>query len=218
MALPIDLPGKIICVGMNYRDHAAESGLEVPERPMLFAKWPNSLIGPGEPILIPRGIEEVDYEAELAVVIGRRVRDVAAEQALDAVAGYICLNDVSSRREQFADGQWTRAKSFDTFTPVGPRVVPADEIDDPQRLAIRCSVNGRTLQDSSTAEMVFSVAELVAYASAGITVEPGDVIATGTPFGVGFTRQPPVFLGDGDEVTVEIEGIGALTNPVRKEG
>ena len=215
MALPIDRPGKIICVGMNYRDHAAESGLEVPERPMLFAKWPNSLIGPGDPIVIPRGIEEVDYEAELGVVIGRRVRDVAASDALDAVAGYVCLNDVSSRREQFADGQWTRAKSFDTFTPVGPRLVPAGEIDDPQRLAIRCSVNGRTLQDSSTAEMVFSVAELVAYASEGITLEPGDLLATGTPFGVGFTREPPVFLGDGDEVTVEIEGLGKLTNPVR---
>ena len=218
MALPIDRPGKIICVGMNYRDHAAESGLEVPERPMLFAKWPNSLIGPGDPIVIPRGIEEVDYEAELGVVIGRRVRDVAASDALDAVAGYICLNDVSSRREQFADGQWTRAKSFDTFTPVGPRLVPAGGIDDPQRLAIRCSVNARTLQDSSTAEMVFSVAELVAYASEGITLEPGDLLATGTPFGVGFTREPPVFLGDGDEVTVEIEGLGKLTNPVRKEG
>jgi acylpyruvate hydrolase len=215
MAVPINRPGKIIAVGMNYRDHAAESGLEVPERPMLFAKWPSSLIGPGEAIVIPPLSDEIDYEAELAVVIGSRVRDLAPEDALDAVAGYVCLNDVSARDLQFQDKQWTRAKSFDTFTPVGPRLVPAREIPDPQTLGIRCLVNGEALQDSSTAEMVFSVAEIVAYASRSLTLEPGDVIATGTPAGVGFTRDPPVFLRPGDQVTVEIERVGAITNPVR---
>jgi 2-keto-4-pentenoate hydratase/2-oxohepta-3-ene-1,7-dioic acid hydratase in catechol pathway len=215
VTLPIDRPGKIVCVGMNYRDHAAESGLEVPDRPVLFAKWPNSLIGPGEPILLPAGFDQVDYEAELGVVIGRRARAVAVADALEAVAGYVCVNDVSARDLQFADGQWTRAKSLDTFCPVGPRLTPAAEIPDPQQLRIRCLVNGEALQDSSTEHMVFSVAGLVAFISEGITLEPGDLIATGTPAGVGFTREPPVFLRPGDEVTVEIEGIGALTNPVR---
>jgi 2-keto-4-pentenoate hydratase/2-oxohepta-3-ene-1,7-dioic acid hydratase in catechol pathway len=214
VALPFEV-GKIICAGMNYRDHAEEAGLDVPERPVLFAKWPNALVGPGDPIVIPSFTNEVDYEAELGVVIGRRTRDVEPEEALGAVAGFTCVNDVSARDLQFQDGQWTRAKSFDTFCPVGPRLVPAAEIPDPQALRIRCLVNGEALQDSSTAHMVFSVAELVAYASRGMTLEPGDLIATGTPAGVGFTREPPVFLRPGDEVTVEIEGIGALTNPVQ---
>jgi 2-keto-4-pentenoate hydratase/2-oxohepta-3-ene-1,7-dioic acid hydratase in catechol pathway len=216
-ALPFDRPEKIICVGMNYRDHAAEAGLEVPDKPVLFAKWPNSLLGPGEPIVIPPWVEEVDYEAELGVVIGKRARRLSPEEAFEAVAGYVCVNDVSARKLQFEDGQWTRAKSLDTFTPVGPRLVPAVEIDAPQRLRIRCLVNGELLQDSSTAEMVFGVAELVSYISEGITLEPGDLIATGTPAGVGFTRKPPIFLQSGDEVTVEIERIGRLTNPVREE-
>ena len=215
MTLPIQRPSKIVCVGMNYRDHAAEAGLDVPERPMLFAKWPSSLAGSGDAIVIPPLSEQIDYEAELAVVIGSRVRDVPVADALGSVAGYLCLNDVSARDLQFQDRQWTRAKSFDTFTPVGPRLVPREEVPDPQRLAIRCLVNGEALQDSSTAEMLFSVAEIIAFASGGITLEPGDLIATGTPAGVGFTREPPVFLRPGDEVTVEIEGIGALTNPVR---
>ncbi|HXV32644.1 MAG TPA: fumarylacetoacetate hydrolase family protein [Gaiellaceae bacterium] len=210
-------PGKIIAAGMNYRDHAAEAGLEVPERPILFAIWPSSVIGPGEAIVLPSVSTEIDYEAELGVVIGERARDVPVEQALDVVAGYTCYNDVSARDVQFADGQWTRAKSFDTFSPLGPRVAPASEIPDPQALRIRCILNGETLQDSSTSEMVFSVAELVAYVSRGITLEPGDLLVTGTPAGVGFTRTPPIFLRAGDEVTVEIEGIGALTNPVRAE-
>jgi 5-carboxymethyl-2-hydroxymuconate isomerase len=200
---------------MNYRDHAAEAGLEVPERPVLFAKWPNALIGPGDPIVVPDFTTQVDYEAELGVVIGLRARDVDAASALEAVAGYVCVNDVSARDVQFADGQWTRAKSLDTFCPVGPRLVPAEEVPDPQALRIRCLVNGEVLQDSSTAQMVFGVAEIVAHASRGLTLEPGDLIATGTPAGVGFTREPPVFLRPGDEVTVEIEGVGTLTNPVR---
>jgi 2,4-diketo-3-deoxy-L-fuconate hydrolase len=217
MTLPIERPGKIVCVGMNYRDHAAESGLDVPARPVLFAKWPNGLIGPGEPIVLPPGCDEVDYEAELGVVIGARARGLEAGEALGAVAGYVCVNDVSARDLQFQDGQWTRAKSLDTFCPVGPRLATTDEVPDPQRLRIRCLVNGEALQDSSTEHMVFSVAELVAFISEAITLEPGDLIATGTPAGVGFTREPPIFLRPGDEVTVEIEGIGALTNPVRRE-
>jgi 2,4-diketo-3-deoxy-L-fuconate hydrolase len=215
--LPLDRPGKIVGVGMNYRDHAAEAGLDVPERPVLFGLWPSSLVGPGEPIVIPPISSQVDFEAELGVVIGERARDVTVARALDVVAGYTCFNDVSARDLQFEDGQWSRAKSLDTFSPVGPRVVPTSEIPDPQSLSIRCLVNGVALQDSTTAEMVFSVAELVASISRGITLEPGDLIATGTPSGVGFTRTPPVFLRAGDEVTVEIEGIGALTNPVTAE-
>jgi 2-keto-4-pentenoate hydratase/2-oxohepta-3-ene-1,7-dioic acid hydratase in catechol pathway len=215
MAFPIARPSKIICAGLNYRDHADETGIAVPRQPVLFAKWPNSLIGPGDPIVLPPFTAEVDYEAELAVVIGRRLRDVSAEHALDAVSGVTCLNDVSARDLQFADGgQWTVGKSLDTFCPVGPRVVPLEEIGDPQRLGIRCVINGEVLQESNTANMIFSIAELIAFASRGTELEPGDLIATGTPAGVGFTRNPPRFLSAGDEVTVELDGVGTLTNPV----
>jgi len=218
VALPIERPQKIVCVGLNYRDHAEEQGTELPSAPLLFAKWPNALIGPGEPIVIPPVTQKVDYEAELGVVIGKRVRGVSAENALEAVRGYICVNDVSARDLQFSDGQWVRGKSLDTFCPVGPEVVPADEVPDPQALSIRAIVNGEVLQDSSTANMIFSVAEIVAHVSAAITSEPGDLIATGTPAGVGVFREPQVLLQPGDEVTIEIEQIGALTNPVRAEG
>ena len=217
MPLSIDRPGKIICVGLNYKDHAAEQGTDLPTAPLLFAKWPNTLIGPGEPIVIPPEAEQVDYEAELGVVIGSRVRRASEAKALDAVRGYVCVNDVSARDLQFADGQWTRGKSPDTFCPVGPRLVPREEVPDPQALAIRCLVNGEVLQDSSTAQMVFSVAEIIAYVSRTITLEPGDLIATGTPAGVGVFRDPKVLLQDGDEVTVEVEGLGTLTNPVQQE-
>jgi len=213
--LPFKRPGKIVCVGLNYRDHAEESGMEIPKWPLLFAKWPSSVIGPGSPIVLPHQAKEVDWEAELGVVIGRRAQRVPQAEALDHVAGYCCANEVSARDIQFADGQWTRGKSFDTFCPVGPRLVPAEEVGDPQALGIRCLVNGDALQDSSTAEMVFGVSELIAFASQAITLEPGDLIATGTPAGVGFVRPEPVFLNDGDEVTVEIDGLGSLTNPVR---
>jgi 2-keto-4-pentenoate hydratase/2-oxohepta-3-ene-1,7-dioic acid hydratase in catechol pathway len=215
--LSIDRPGKIICVGLNYRDHAEETGAEPPAAPLLFAKWGNTLIGDGDAIVLPPESSQVDYEAELGVVIGRTARRVAERDALDAVRGYICVNDVSARDLQFGDGQWTRGKSPDTFCPVGPRLVPREEVPDPQALAIRCRVNGRTLQDSSTANMIFSVAEIIAHISRTITLEPGDLIATGTPAGVGIARDPQVLLQDGDEVTVEIEGLGALTNPVHKE-
>jgi 2-keto-4-pentenoate hydratase/2-oxohepta-3-ene-1,7-dioic acid hydratase in catechol pathway len=212
--LPIERPGKIVCVGLNYRDHAEEQGTPLPEAPLLFAKWQNTLIGPGEPIVIPPIVTKCDYEAELGVVIGARVRDASAENALDAVAGYICVNDVSARDLQFADGQWTRGKSPDTFCPVGPRLVPRDEIPDPQQLSIRAVLNGETMQESSTSNMVFGVAELIAYITRTITLEPGDLIATGTPAGVGAFRTPPVFMQPGDEITIEIEGLGSLTNPV----
>jgi 2-keto-4-pentenoate hydratase/2-oxohepta-3-ene-1,7-dioic acid hydratase in catechol pathway len=216
-SLPIDVPGKIICVGLNYRDHAEEQGVALPERPLLFSKWANTLIGPGEAIVIPPVTTQVDYEAELGVVIGARVRRVSAGNALEAVRGYVCVNDVSARDLQFSDGQWVRGKSVDTFCPVGPRLVPASEIPDPQALGIRAILNGRVLQDSNTRNMVFGVAEIIAFVSQSVTLEPGDLIATGTPAGVGIFRDPKVLLADGDEITIEIDGIGALTNPVRAE-
>jgi 2-keto-4-pentenoate hydratase/2-oxohepta-3-ene-1,7-dioic acid hydratase in catechol pathway len=215
MALPIERPSKIVCVGLNYRDHAEEQGAPLPERPILFAKWPNTLIGPGEPIVIPEIASQVDYEAELGVVIGSRVRGVSRENALEAVRGYLCLNDVSARDLQFADKQWTRGKSPDTFCPVGPELVPAADVPDPQQLGIRAILNGNVMQDSSTANMVFGVAELIAFISQAITLEPGDLIATGTPAGVGAFRDPAVFMHPGDEITIEIDGLGVLTNPVR---
>ena len=214
--LPIDRPSKILCVGLNYRDHASESQMEVPPAPLLFAKWPNALVGNGETIVLPSQAQEVDYEAELGVVIGRGGRGISADDALDHVAGYICANDVSSRAVQFADGQWTRGKSFDTFCPIGPELVPASDIADPQALRIRCVVNGETLQDATTADMIFRIADVIAYVSDGIELVAGDLILTGTPPGVGFARTPPIYLEDGDEVTVEIDGVGRLTNPVRR--
>jgi len=215
--LPFARPSKIVCVGLNYRDHAEESGMELPTRPLLFAKWPSSLIGPGEPIVLPEQASEVvDYEAELGVLIGKRAQNVTVAEALDYVAGYCCANEVSARDIQFADGQWTRGKSFDTFGPVGP-IVPADQVLDPQALGIRCLLNGEAVQDSSTAQMVFTVAEVIAFISDGITLEPGDLILTGTPAGVGLGRKPPVYLADGDMVTVEIDKVGSLTNPVQRK-
>jgi 2-keto-4-pentenoate hydratase/2-oxohepta-3-ene-1,7-dioic acid hydratase in catechol pathway len=212
--LPIERPQKVVCVGLNYRDHAEEQGVDLPERPLLFAKWPNTLIGPGEPIVIPQITERVDYEAELGVVIGSGARGVSVENALEAVAGYLCANDVTARDLQFGDVQWTRGKSLDTFCPVGPALVPAAEIADPQALRIRAILNGEVMQDSTTANMVFGVAEIIAFVSEAITLEPGDLILTGTPAGVGVFRDPPVLLQAGDEITVEIDGVGALTNPV----
>jgi len=215
--LPIERPPKIVCIGLNYSDHAEEQGVDLPERPLLFAKWPNTLIGPGEPIVIPPITSKVDYEAELGVVIGSRVRGVSVENALEAVAGYLCVNDVSGRDLQFADGQWVRGKSLDTFCPVGPALVPASEIPDPQALGIRAILNGEVMQESTTRNMVFGVAAIVAFVSQAISLEPGDLIATGTPAGVGVFRDPQVFLAPGDEITIEIDGIGALTNPVVAE-
>jgi len=213
-ALPFDRPGKIICVGLNYRDHAEESGMEIPKWPLLFAKWPSSVIGPGSPIVLPHQATQVDWEAELGVVIGKRAQRVPEAEALDYVAGYCCANEVSARDIQFADGQWTRGKSFDTFCPVGA-LTPATEVPDPQALGIRCLLNGNVMQSSSTDQMVFTVAEVIAFVSDGITLEPGDLILTGTPPGVGLGQKPPLYLKDGDEVTVEIDGLAPLTNPVQ---
>lgn len=211
--LPIEFPGKIVCVGLNYRDHAEEQGAELPVEPLLFAKWPNSLIGPGDPIVIPSTVTQADFEAELGVVMGERVRGVSKENALEAVRGYVCANDVSARDLQFADRQWTRGKSVDTFGPVGP-LVSADEIPDPHALRIRTIVSGEVLQDSTTANLIFGVDEVIAHITKTITLEPGDLILTGTPAGVGVFRDPQRFLRPGDEVTIEIERIGSLTNPV----
>jgi len=214
MALPIERPGKIVCVGLNYRDHAAETGQQAPERPMLFAKWPTALIGPGDPIRVPPISDKIDWEAELGVLIGRGGRGISVDDALDHVSAYMCVNDVTARDLQRADGQFSRAKSLDTFCPVSAPVT-ADAVSDPQALRIRCLVNGEVMQDASTSDMIFPVAELIAFVSEAITLEPGDLLATGTPPGVGFGRTPPLFLRPGDEVTVEIDGVGTLTNPVR---
>jgi 2-keto-4-pentenoate hydratase/2-oxohepta-3-ene-1,7-dioic acid hydratase in catechol pathway len=211
--LPIERPGKIVCVGLNYRDHAEEQGVELPKEPLLFAKWPNALVGPGDPIVIPPIVAKADYEAELGVVVGSRVKGVSKENALEAVRGYVCANDVSARDLQFADGQWTRGKSPDTFCPVGP-LVPASEIPDPHALRIRAIVSGEVLQDSTTANLIFGVDELVSFASQTMTLEPGDLVLTGTPAGVGVFRDPQRLLRPGDEVTIEIEHVGTLTNPV----
>ncbi len=215
---PIAHSGKVIGIGLNYEDHAAETGADIPEKPIVFAKYPNTITGPGDPIRIPKITEQADYEAELAVVIGRSARHVEAENALDYVFGYMNANDVSSRDLQFSEGgQWTRSKSIDTFAPIGPYLVTKDEIEDPQNLSVKCTLNGEVMQDGTTEKMIFSVAEIVAFLSTGMTLEPGDIILTGTPPGVGVARDPQVFLKDGDEVTIEIEGLGALTNPVEAE-
>jgi 2,4-diketo-3-deoxy-L-fuconate hydrolase len=211
--LPIERPGKIVCVGLNYRDHAEEQGAELPTEPLLFAKWPSSLVGPGEAIVIPPIVTKADYEAELGVVIGERVKGVSKENAFEAVRGYVCANDVSARDLQFGDGQWTRGKSPDTFCPVGP-MTTRDDVSDPHALAIRATVSGEVLQDSTTANLIFGVDEVIAYASQTTTLEPGDLILTGTPAGVGVFRDPQRLLRPGDEVTIEIEGLQPLTNPV----
>ena len=235
LAQPAVRPGKIICVGLNYRDHVAEgAGREVPAWPLLFAKLPNAVIADGEAIVRPEGTHALDLEAELGVVIGRRARRVAEADAMDHVAGYVVVNDVSARDWQGSpsalapgqkgDGQWLRAKGSDTFLPMSARLVPADTIDPAAGLRIRSwriPGPGRTgagepqlMQDGSTADLIFSIPELIAFISRHITLEPGDVIATGTPSGVGVFRDPPVFLEPGDRVRCEIEGIGAVENPV----
>ncbi len=208
-------PPKIVAIGLNYLDHIRESKLARPQAPLIFTKFPTSVIGPGEPIPVDAALtERVDWEVELAAVIGRRLRRVDAAAALDGVCGYTVANDVSARDLQFADGQWVRAKSLDGFCPLGPVIVSAEEIGDPQRLALTTTVNGETVQDSSTAEMLFGVAELIEFCSRSFTLEPGDVILTGTPWGCGEFMQPRRSLHPGDEVEVAIERIGALRNPV----
>lgn len=218
---PLESGHKILCIGMNYIDHAAELGVTLPEIPTMFAKFDNAVVGPDQAIRVPSFAPETDYEAELGVLIGTRASDVSVEQAMDHVFGYTCTNDVSARDLQFDEtqsGQWLRGKTVDTYCPVGPWVVTKDEVPDPQSLGIRCFVNDRLLQDSSTKQMFRSVAELVSIVSQTIALEPGDLLLTGTPGGVGFKRTPPVFLRPGDTVRVEIDGVGVLQNPVVARG
>ena len=213
---PVPRPGKIIAIGRNYADHVTEDGAVPPPTPLIFAKFPSSVVGPGADIRWdPAMTSQVDYEAELAVVIGRRARDVRDQDALDVVLGYTCLNDVSARDLQFADVQWVRGKSLDTFCPMGPALVTGDELGDPDDLDIACLVNGEVLQHDRTSSMFYSVRQIISHCSRAFTLEPGDVIATGTPGGVGIFRDPPRLLGDGDVVTVAIEGVGELVNTCR---
>jgi 2-keto-4-pentenoate hydratase/2-oxohepta-3-ene-1,7-dioic acid hydratase in catechol pathway len=205
---------KIICVGRNYAEHAAELANELPAEPLLFGKFENALVGPGQPIVLPPEATHVDAEAELAVEIGRTGKRVSVDDALDLVAGYRCANDVSARNLQYTDGQWTRAKGFDTFCPLGDRLVPVAELGDGSGLRVVQRLNGAVLQDGNTSDLIFPVRHLVAYASAAFTLEPGDLILTGTPAGVGYGRDPRISLADGDVVEVEIDGIGVLRNPV----
>jgi 2-keto-4-pentenoate hydratase/2-oxohepta-3-ene-1,7-dioic acid hydratase in catechol pathway len=211
---PVPLPGKVVCIGRNYVEHANERGFEAPPEPILFAKWANSVLPAGATVAVPEQTGQVDWEAELGVVIGRRCSRVVAGDALEHVAGYTCLNDLSARDLQNRVSQWTRGKAIDGFLPMGPSLVTPDEVGDPQQLAIRCRVNGETMQDGHTSLMIWSVAELLAFVTETITLEPGDVIATGTPAGIGFARTPPVFLRDGDVVEVEIERVGLLETTI----
>jgi 2,4-diketo-3-deoxy-L-fuconate hydrolase len=211
---PVLGPEKVVCIGLNYEDHAAEQGAPIPDEPVLFAKFANSVIGPADEIEVPAAATKIDYEAELGVVIGTVCRAVSEADALSHVAGYMCMNDVSARDLQFSSSQWTRGKAIDTFLPTGPYLTTADEIDDPQSLSIRCLIGDEVMQDSSTSRMVFSVAELISFVSQTLTLVPGDLIATGTPAGVGFAREPSRYLRDGDGVSVEIEGLGRLTNKI----
>ncbi|MFL5952069.1 MAG: fumarylacetoacetate hydrolase family protein [Gaiellaceae bacterium] len=214
LAAPLQ-PGKLVAIGLNYLDHIRESKLPQPEQPLVFAKFPSSVIGPDEPIVVDAELTtRVDWEVELGVIVGRRMRSVQAGAALDYVFGYTVCNDVSARDVQFSESQWTRGKSFDTFCPLGPVVVTADEIPDPQTLALRTLVNGEVMQDSSTAEMLFGVAELLAFCSRSFTLEPGDLLLTGTPWGCGYFMDPPRALETGDVVECEVERIGVLRNTV----
>ena len=212
--LPIERPGKIVCVGLNYRAHAEEQGRTPPEQPVLFAKWATSLIGPGEPIVLPSLSQAVDHEAELGVVIGARVRGVSAENALEAVRGYLCANDVSARDLQRREPQWTRAKGADGFCPWGPWITTADEVPDPQSLQITTHVNGELRQDSSTSDLVFGPQEIVDFIAETCTLEPGDLILTGTPSGVGMAMDPRQFLASGDVVRIEIESLGVIEHAI----
>lgn len=212
--LPAVYPSKILAIGRNYAEHAAEGGAELPKAPLLFNKLPNALSAHNAPIVLPIISEQVDFEAELAVIIGRTTRRVSEAEALEFVFGYSLINDVSARDLQFGDGQWTRGKSLDTFAPLGPFITTRDEIEDVQTLKIEGVLNGEVMQSSNTSRMIFKVAYLVSYLSQGITLQPGDVIASGTPDGVGIFRKPPVLLKAGDVFEVKIEKVGTLRNPV----
>ncbi len=214
---PLRRPDKIICLGLNYVDHADEAGFEPPTVPIIFSKFRNSLAGPYDPIVLPRTSREVDFEGELAVVIGRTAKYVEPEHALDHVAGYAVFNDVTARDLQLRTSQWTSGKALDTFAPMGPGLLPASLVADPQDLTIDTQVNGEVMQHDSTRSMIFGVGDTIAYLSTLLTLEPGDIIATGTPAGVGFKQSPPRFLSAGDTVAVTIPGIGTIRNPVVDE-
>jgi 2-keto-4-pentenoate hydratase/2-oxohepta-3-ene-1,7-dioic acid hydratase in catechol pathway len=209
---PIERPGKFVCVGNNYMDHCREQNVEPPKKPMIFSKWSSCIVGPEESIILPKESSQVDYEAELGVVLQKGGKYILENEVMDHIFGYVIVNDISARDVQFADVQWVRGKSFDTFAPCGPYLVTAEEIIDPQNLSIKTYKNGVTLQDSNTKEMIFIIPYIISYLSQGFTFDAGDLIATGTPHGVGVFRNPQVFLEDGDEITVEIEGLGVLRN------
>lgn len=209
---PVPRPGKVICIGLNYADHAAESGMEPPAAPLVFSKFTNNVVGPDAVVPMPLGESESDYEAELAVVIGRRAWRIDESSAMDHVLGYACANDLSARAFQFADGQWQRGKSCEGFCPLGPFIATTDEIPDPHVLRIQLRLNGETVQDSNTNQLIFRVPQIVSSISSFVALEPGDVILTGTPPGVGFARKPPIRLKAGDRMEVEIEGLGVLRN------
>jgi 2-keto-4-pentenoate hydratase/2-oxohepta-3-ene-1,7-dioic acid hydratase in catechol pathway len=217
LTAPIARPPKILCIGLNYRDHAIESKMEVPSVPTVFAKYGNAVIGPGEPIVLPAITQKPDYEAEFAVVIGKRCKQVSRSEWQECVFGYTIVNDVSARDVQLATSQWTMGKSIDTFAPIGPHIVTADEVPDPHALDIRLTIGGETLQNSNTRELIFKVPALIEYLSSMLTLEPGDIISTGTPAGVGLGRTPPRWLRPGEEVVIVIEKIGTLRNPVIAE-
>ncbi len=212
LVAPVPDPGKIICIGLNYRDHAAEAGSSTPAEPVVFAKLSNTVNGPFAPITMPRATEQIDYEAELGVVIGKTCKGVSEGDALDYVAGYLAVNDVSARDVQHRNGQWVLGKSPDGFAPMGPALVTADEVGDPQQLDVRTRIGDDVLQSSNTREMIFPVARLISFISEFVTLEPGDVIATGTPSGVGGAQDPPRWLRAGETVRVEIPRLGALAN------
>lgn len=212
LCAPIPAPPKILCMGLNYRDHATEAHLEIPKYPVIFAKYSNTVIGSGANIVLPKNSRKPDYEAEFAFVIGGRARHVAAEDWREYVFGYMNANDVSARDYQMSVSQWTMGKNFDTFAPMGPWLVTADEIPDPHNLDISLTLNAETMQSSNTRELIFKIPETIAFLSSVMTLEPGDVILTGTPAGVGFSRNPPRWLAPGDELVVRIDGLGELRN------
>jgi 2-keto-4-pentenoate hydratase/2-oxohepta-3-ene-1,7-dioic acid hydratase in catechol pathway len=217
LCAPIPRPPKLICIGLNYSDHARETGMEIPKVPTVFAKFPTTIIGPGDPIVLPKASAKPDYEAEFAFVIGPGGRYIPAGQWRDHVFGYMNLHDVSARDFQLATTQWTMGKNFDTFAPTGPWLVTADEIEDPHKLEVGLTLNGEVMQRSNTSNLIFGIPQLVAFLSSVLTLEPGDIVATGTPAGVGMGRRPPRFLKDGDEVAVSVEGLGVLRNRVIAE-
>jgi len=212
---PVDKPEKIICIGQNYIDHCREQGVKPPEKPIIFAKFWNALNGPYDPVLIPSVSDKIDYEVELAFVIGKKAKGVSREKAMNYVAGYMVLNDITARDIQKSDGQWIRGKTSDTFAPCGPWLTTRDEVNDPHDLPISLKVNGKMMQNSSTSNLIFNIPYLIWFITQNITLQPGDIISTGTPPGVGFTRIPPVFLKPGDVVEAEVGGLGALCNNIK---